>query len=689
MWLGDDNPGIGPLGIRYGYTTYPDLEIVFSIPDLGRERGAEYGNYAAEWQNNPNADPSFSPIFMGLGNHDIERPTVVDYTSKVLGPNLTSALPSMENFNEGPYVTYPDQGNYADTNLTYSFDYKNAHFVMLNIYSHDILLPDGGSGTNRDRFSESYSPMGCIHDDLLAWLRADLSNTSAKHKFLFYHEGAHPVPGGRHTTDSLDHRDCFGNNDGTSARPRRDEFWSLLAEFDVEATFVGHSHHNTLVWANDLTGGYGPVYELESGFPPRLAVVQIDGDDATLRLYNTTYERPDYTHFEPFGPIKLTQDAGNYTPNLYQHYYGVDAGFPILDKTNYTFEVGQRYSTSFYFEAKDSDVEDNLTFSFNNLPDFFDVTDWSNQFRRIMVSPNTSDSANRITTSEIGTYNFDVVVSDGQQQDSMNIDLAVLPAEPPLTLGASIPNNKVINFPMHRANIYFFCYDTASGAAAPRYNGYTVKFNDVDYSCCSLWHSYSQRNVTEYLAYSQFLLPDDYDGMEDVQLGKYEVTITCSDRASNTAEPYTLTFNVVDESTQPTSTIFGSWPYDGANVEEMERMVFWAETPVARMSKSALAGITNVTKDSLPFADYTFVTSYLDGSEAWGTTDLVFDQPAASGVYDFVLNGESFTVTVGAGDACVTNEMLTGYIDQWKGGGISMATLMDRISRWKAGTGCP
>ena len=161
MWMGDDNPSQGRLGIRYGYTTHPDMEIVFSIPDLGRERSAEYGSYAAEWQLNPNADPSFSPIFMGLGNHDIERPTVVDYTSKVLGPQLTATLPGMENFREGPYLTYPDHGNYADTNLTYSFDYKNAHFVMLNIYSHDILLPDGGFDvlTLVDFPAEAFNPL--------------------------------------------------------------------------------------------------------------------------------------------------------------------------------------------------------------------------------------------------------------------------------------------------------------------------------------------------------------------------------------------------------------------------------------------------------------------------------------------------------------------------------------------------
>jgi len=68
---------------------------------------------------------------------------------------------------------------------------------------------------------------------------------------MFYHEGAQPVPGGRHTGDSLDCLSCPNNSNGEM----RDKFWSLLAKYNVTANFVGHAHHNTLTWANDLYGG--------------------------------------------------------------------------------------------------------------------------------------------------------------------------------------------------------------------------------------------------------------------------------------------------------------------------------------------------------------------------------------------------------------------------------------------------
>ena len=516
LFTGDDNAASAQRAIEYAYTTYPDLEIMFSIPDLSGAN-ATYQRYRNQWLNKPGVDQSYTPIFFGLGNHDIEQPDVVDFRVNYLGPLIKSSLPQMTNFREGPYVTYTEHGNYEDRNLTYSFDYKNSHFIVLNIYSHDLF-------TGRDRLSGSYSPLGCAYQEILTWLETDLSNTNAKHKFVFYHEGAQPVPGGRHTGDSLDATACPDNYNATSGtRPMRDQFWSILAKYDVSATFVGHAHHNTITWANDTYGGFGALYEVEPGIPPNHAVVNINGDNAVLQMYRSQMQGPNRIYSQPFGHITISEDVENHAPKIYRHSGGNEAGFPIMEEDSINFEVGQsmvlaygvRSAYGLYFESKDSDVEDKLTYSFNNLPSFLTVTEYD-KLRRIVILSNTADSSNRFTNAEIGNYNFDVIVSDGLAQDTKNIDLTIHPESIPIVLGASIPNGSTINFPMHRGQIYFYCYDDIN-AAPPRYNGYSVKYNGADVSCCSQWHSYGTLKLTDKLGWSQFLFPDDYDGIKDLQ----------------------------------------------------------------------------------------------------------------------------------------------------------------------------
>ena len=83
---------------------------------------------------------------------------------------------------------------------------------------------------------------------------------------LFFHEGAHPAPFGRHFGDSLDNLHAPGNyREEDGSRPMRDRFWSLLAANGVTATFVGHSHHTAQTWAADPAARDSAVYEFESG----------------------------------------------------------------------------------------------------------------------------------------------------------------------------------------------------------------------------------------------------------------------------------------------------------------------------------------------------------------------------------------------------------------------------------------
>ncbi len=657
MFIGDDNQDSAERAIQFAYTNHTDLEIIFSIPDNGwQSRNNTYWRYAKQLLKNPNRNGNYIPLFMGLGNHDAEVMDSVNYSVEVLGPKLSSSLPGLRNFREGPYDVYPN--GYEDRNLTYSFDYKNAHFIMLNGYFHDLLLDPP-----RNRFDTGYSPRSCISLNMLDWLEYDLSQTNATFKFMFYHEGAHPVPGGRHTGDSFDDSGCPGNyNSTTGTRPMRDRFWSLLAKYNVTANFVGHAHHNTATWANDLYGENGAVYEIESGVPPALAVVNIKGDDASLKLYNVYYDGIKYNQFLPFGNILLSGDSVNHPPKIYHHYAGIEDGFYVLSKRNYIWEVDTgitgAYGTldgagSLYFEAKDSDIEDKLIFSFNNLPSFlvindtengvFRDSDWSNQYRRIALS-----IPDKLTNASIGNYSFDVKVSDGESEDKMNINISVLPAEKPVVLGATIENNSFINFPMHLNDIYFVCQDNI-GAGVSRYNSYKVKFNGASVGCCSLWHSYSGFKVTDKLAFSWFFFQDlSWDETDDTVPGKYEITATCGDGAGHESEKYTITVNVYNDSSgMPISHIYGSWPANNSNVNELLRISFWADSTIANLAIPALKNLIEVKRDGNIFNDYDLVSGRYNGSLSFGSFDIIFNSPAGNGIYEVNINKSTFNFIVG------------------------------------------
>jgi hypothetical protein len=97
---------------------------------------------------------------------------------------------------------------------TYSFDYGDAHFVILNVYY------DG----KRDR-----GVNGDVVVELHSWLVADLTSNSKPVVFVFGHEPAFPQPDQdsgriRHQYDSLN-----------ANQFNRDRFWSTLVDHGVTA----------------------------------------------------------------------------------------------------------------------------------------------------------------------------------------------------------------------------------------------------------------------------------------------------------------------------------------------------------------------------------------------------------------------------------------------------------------------
>ena len=137
--------------------------------------------------------------------------------------------------NKLPYIV--NVGPEGSEETMYSFDYGNAHFIVLNQYY------DGNSDIGTD---------GDIVDSTYHWLAQDLKNTRKKYIFVAGHEPAYPLPDMdsnrlRHYGDSLDK---YPKN--------RDRFWKLLKEKGVLAYFCGHTHNVSI---RKIEG----IYQIDAG----------------------------------------------------------------------------------------------------------------------------------------------------------------------------------------------------------------------------------------------------------------------------------------------------------------------------------------------------------------------------------------------------------------------------------------
>jgi hypothetical protein len=159
---------------------------------------------------------------------------------------------------------------------TYSFDYSNAHFAVLNEYCDE-------SGDNLTD--------GDIPDHLYPWLVADLAATTKEHIFVVGHEPAFPQPDAdngrlRHAGDSLD-----------AHTANRDRFWNLLKSEGVAAYICGHTHNYSLVkvdgvWQMDAGHARGLG---DTGARSTFVLVHVDGPAVTYETYRDDTDGGPYT----------------------------------------------------------------------------------------------------------------------------------------------------------------------------------------------------------------------------------------------------------------------------------------------------------------------------------------------------------------------------------------------------------
>lgn len=200
-----------------------------------------------------------------VGNHEIQTPSDMEW---------------LRNYNKGGYnlPNIVNAGPASCLETTYSFDYKNSHFIILNQYCSDSC----DDCTN-----------GNINDLLYNWLKNDLGNTRKNNIFVFGHEPAYPLPDMqnqrfRHPKDCLNQ---FPEN--------RDRFIQLLRDHHVKAFLVGHTHDYSTVkikgiWQIDVGHSRGKG---DPGARSTYVLITVSGKKAFFSAYrlndNGQYELTD------------------------------------------------------------------------------------------------------------------------------------------------------------------------------------------------------------------------------------------------------------------------------------------------------------------------------------------------------------------------------------------------------------
>lgn len=138
----------------------------------------------------------------------------------------------------------------------FAFDYGDVRHIILNEYW------TGGTGTTADKADGATGdPIGNVVANSLTWLNNAMNDDKSKQIMVYGHEPAFPRRT-RHLTDSLN---LYEEN--------RNNFWQLLENQKVLASFYGHVHECSRFQVytgysdsvSDWNGGNGNVWQFEVG----------------------------------------------------------------------------------------------------------------------------------------------------------------------------------------------------------------------------------------------------------------------------------------------------------------------------------------------------------------------------------------------------------------------------------------
>lgn len=253
-----------------------------------------------------NPDMIWPRVWPSIGNHEVKNPRAESDYLKVF-----------------PDVYF--NGPQGEKGFTYSFDYKNCHFVSVKT---DRWLPP-------DPEDKYHSKSHYVKH--LDWLEEDLESArerGIRHIFVFGHQPAFPISA--HIHDSLPNAGLIVEHPENPDRYRfmkiRDRFWDILVKNKVAAYICGHEH----VYGRQSVDG---VYQILTG-----------GGGAPLYDINPTYDNSKSEHMPSWSPT-TTYEKGK----VYYEVLGYPHGPGDNCQASPDF-VGGRYFQYTVFHVSDDSV---------------------------------------------------------------------------------------------------------------------------------------------------------------------------------------------------------------------------------------------------------------------------------------------------------------------------------------------
>lgn len=196
-----------------------------------------------------------------LGNHEVETEKDMEFLEKYLSVDIPNVV------NNGPKNSMKTM---------YSFEFKNAHFIILNEYY------DGVSTNALD---------GDISDATYKWLKEDLELNKKPYIFVFGHEPLVSMPD--YNNGRMRHR-----GDNLDKYPENSfRFQQLLREYDITAYFCGHTHNFSYskingIWQIDAGHARGKGDE---GARSTFLQVKVTNANCSVDVYRSEQNWIDYT----------------------------------------------------------------------------------------------------------------------------------------------------------------------------------------------------------------------------------------------------------------------------------------------------------------------------------------------------------------------------------------------------------
>lgn len=195
-----------------------------------------------------------------VGNHETETPVDMDW---------------LRNWGKKDILNLVSRGPENCKETTYSFEYKNTHFAVLNVYFDNVS--DVGSD-------------GDIGDSLYFWLKNDLENNTKPVVFVIGHEPLVSMP----DIDNGRHRHRSDNLDKYPENNHR--FQMLLRKHKVAAYICGHTHnfsHAKIngIWQIDTGHSRGIG---DSGARSTFLKINVSGNQCYIDVYRSDAECNNY-----------------------------------------------------------------------------------------------------------------------------------------------------------------------------------------------------------------------------------------------------------------------------------------------------------------------------------------------------------------------------------------------------------